>query len=267
MSFSPFRYPGGKGKMLPVLMEYIDSILKDGNSFCDAFVGGGSVALEVANKYPKSSIFLNDKDYNIYCFWKIIADSDINKLNELLQLMTEQPTIELFYKLRGTPANSDVESAYRGIFFNRTTFSGIAYSGPIGGKDQNSKYTVDCRYNFKKLKEKMLKCNKLLSGRTVVSNEDFSTYSLYSDASAVLYCDPPYFQKGDILYVQKMNDEQHKILSGLLNKRSNWILSYDDCPEIRDLYKSNKIIDFAVRYSINGEKSSWQNKNELIILP
>lgn len=266
MSNSPFRYPGGKTKLLPVLMEYIDNILFDQNIFIDAFVGGGSVILEVASKYPDIKLIANDKDVLIYSYWQVVSNSNTDDLNKLLQLLETKPTLELFYQLREDNSTDLVQRAYKALFFNRTTFSGIQYSGPIGGKDQNSKYTIDCRYNVKKLKEKTLACHKLLSGRTQVFNLDFSKLESLTKTQDPIYLDPPYYVKGDILYPEKMNGFQHEKLSEILSKRKKWVLSYDDCSTIRNLYKNNKIIDLSARYCINGKKDKWDAKNELIIL-
>lgn len=267
MTLTPFRYPGAKNKLLPILMEHIGKVLKNGFPFCDAFVGGGSIALEVASKYPKSFISLNDKDYWIYSFWDVVAGSETNKLPDLLKLIEQPATIDLFYKLREEDTKDKLRCAYKAIFFNRTTFSGIFKSGPIGGKEQKSKYTVDCRYNAVKLKKKILDCNKLLQGRTFVSNQDILDCLKTQSILTTIYLDPPYYVKGDALYIEKMSPEDHKNLSIVLNKRNNWVLSYDDCLEIKELYKNNNVIDLSARYCINGRKDSWESKNELIILP
>lgn len=267
MTLTPFRYPGAKNKLLPILMEHIGAVLKNAHPFCDAFVGGGSVALEVATKYPKSYVYLNDKDYWIYSFWDIVAGSETNKLPDLLGLIDQPATLEQFYKLREEDTKDKLRCAYKAIFFNRTTFSGILYSGPIGGKEQKSKYTVDCRYNSVKLKKKILACNKLLQGRTSVYNQDIIGFLATQDSNTTIYLDPPYYVKGDALYIERMSPEDHKNLSLILNKRNNWVLSYDDCIEIKELYKNNNVIDLSARYCINGRKDSWKSKNELIILP
>lgn len=264
---TPFRYPGAKNKLLPILSEHLDVILKGASKFSDVFVGGGSVLLAVAKKYPNLQLYANDKDYWMYCFWKIVAGTDSTKLNELLDLLDTQPTLELFYKLREEQTNDEIRCAYKAIFFNRTTFSGIAYSGPIGGKDQKSKYTVDCRYNSKKLKKKILECHQLLTGRTQVDNKDFADYEFLVKTNEPAYLDPPYYVKGDALYIEKMDEFQHQQMSEILHKRSHWVLSYDDCPEVRKLYQQHQIIDLAARYCINGKKDNWESKNELIILP
>ncbi len=264
---TPFRYPGAKNKLLPMLMDYLNPLLSNSTEFIDVFVGGGSVLLEIAEKYPKMILHANDKDYWMYCFWNIVAGNDSYKLNKLLNLIDTPPTLELFYKLREEKTTDEVESAYRAIFFNRTTFSGIFYSGPIGGKEQKSKYTVDCRYNAKKIKSKINACHNLLKDRTTVYNLDFSQLQSLINSDIVAYLDPPYYDKGDALYIEKMSHSDHQNLSNILFNRKNWVLSYDDCAEIRDFYKNSQIIDLSARYCINGKKDNWEHKNELVIMP
>jgi DNA adenine methylase len=264
---TPFRYPGAKNKLLPVLREHLDTMIVGQDSFMDVFVGGGSVLLDVAERYPTIQLHANDKDYWMYSFWQVVSGSSDTDVDALLQLVAKKPTLELFYELRNTPTTDVVECAYRAIFFNRTTFSGIFYSGPIGGKEQKSQYTVDCRYNAKKLREKILACRQLLVNRTTVTCLDVTQYDEFWNTDNPAYLDPPYYVKGDALYIEKMDAFAHEKVAALLQHRDNWVLSYDDCPEIRNLYSNNQIIDLAARYCINGKKDSWESKNELIILP
>src|SRR5271165_3718113 len=147
-TITPFRYPGSKNKLLPILISEIDKIIYTSKckAFADVFVGGGSVLLEIANKYNEIQLFANDKDYWIYCFWKIVSDENTSNLNKLLDMMESLPTIPLFNQWRQNDSRDEIECAYKAIFFNRTTFSGILTSGPIGGQEQKSKWTVNCRY-------------------------------------------------------------------------------------------------------------------------
>tara|TARA_R110000868_G_scaffold75946_3_gene218776 strand:+ start:3497 stop:4306 length:810 start_codon:yes stop_codon:yes gene_type:complete len=267
MNIKPFRYPGGKGKMLPVLMKYIEKIHKNTLPFSDAFVGGGSVALEVANKYPDSYIYLNDKDYLIYSFWDVVAGKETDKLSDLIKLIDQPVTLENFYKLKEEVTSDKLRCAYKAIFLNRTTFSGILKSGPIGGKDQNSKYTVDCRYNANKLKKKIIACNKLLQGRTTVTNHDILDLFNYIDNNTTIYLDPPYVKAGKALYSEYMSEQEHIKMRDILVHKNKWILSYDDSDIIREIYSNCSIHDTSGNYSINGVKAQWSKKNELIIIP
>jgi DNA adenine methylase len=274
-TLTPYRYVGSKNKMLPILMKHIDKMMVGQSNFGDVFVGGGSVLLAVAEKYPDIQLYANDKDFWVSSFWSVVADSDVSKLDALLKMLDTQPTLEHFRKLSETLTNDPIECAYRSLFFNRVCFSGIVKrdeqgfvkSNPIGGKKQKSKWKIDCRYNVKKLKEKIVNCHKLLAGRTTVECKDFSDYEVLTKSDYPVYADPPYYVKGTMCYSETMIANEHIALAAILNKRDNWILSYDDCKEIRQLYGKQQIIDLAARYSINGKKTNWASKNELIILP
>lgn len=265
---TPFRFPGSKNKLLPQLEKFLDPLLKETNIFGDLFLGGGSVLLNVASRYPKINLKANDKDYNVYCFWKIIGGSNTSDISEVIKLLKIKPTIELFYKLRETPVTSEIEAAYRALFFNRTTFSGDMRAGasPIGGKNQLSKYTVDCRYNADKLIEKIKIINKLLAGRFSITNQDINSCEFITDTFPI-YLDPPYYKAGKMLYQEYMIHEEHVKLSKILQERNKWILSYDNCVEIRDLYKLSNIFYIDAKYCIRGSKQSWHETKEIVILP
>lgn len=269
MTITPFRYPGAKNKFLKDLMPIIRKMMHNKNAFCDAFVGGGSVALAVATEFPYAEILINDKDIWMYSFWDIVAGESTHQLPDLLARIDQPCTLEQFYKLRAEEDGDKVDCAYKAIFFNRTTFSGIFKSGPIGGKEQKSKYKVDCRYNATKLKKKIVHVNKLLAGRTKVTDKDINEY--LPTVSCPIYLDPPYYNKGAALYDEYMKHDEHVLMRDILRTKTNWLLSYDDCFEIRDLYDEfknppSRIFNVDARYSINGEKENWEEKNEILIL-
>lgn len=267
MTLTPFRYPGAKNKLLKTLMPHIDIMMMNQDAFCDAFVGGGSVMLEVATKYPKAHIYINDKDVWMYSFWDIVCGDCTHQLSDLLNLIDQPVTLEQFYKLRASQESDRLECAYKAIFFNRTTFSGIFRSGPIGGKNQKSDYPVDCRYNAGKIKKKINSINKLLAGRTIVSDKDINDY--LPTIKCPIYLDPPYYIKGSQLYTEFMKPAEHEKMRDILRDKENWLLSYDDCPEVRELYKDftlpTRIFTIDARYCINGEKTDWADKNEVLI--
>ena len=235
-TLSPFRYPGAKNKLLPILMLDIKPLVQDHDVFIDAFVGGGSVLLEVASQFPTAKLYANDSDYWVYSFWRVVSGEDSIEFEELLDMVAQKPTLDLFYALRSETYQDHVRCAYKAIFFNRTTFSGIFRSGPIGGRNQTSRYTVDCRYNPKALRSKIINCRNILNGRLEISNQNYADYAPLTSGNDPIYIDPPYYLAGDSLYTSKMSDQDHFDLSILLYNRDNWVLSYDDCPEVRELY-------------------------------
>ena len=262
---SVFRYPGGKSKMLPVILEHLEPMVRDSDTYIEPFIGGGSVMLHLAANYPNLKLFINDKNYGIFCFWSIVTGTDTSTISELLKLIDQPPTVQLHSSLKKNDSTDIVLSAYKSLFFNRCNFSGIEMSGCIGGQEQKSKYKIDCRYNAVKLKQEIKKINTITQGRVTVSNCDIADYPVLWNTDFPTYLDPPYKVKGHMLYSKYMKSEEHEKLSIQLHKRKNWLLSYDDCQEIKSLYSDKNIISFDTRYSINGSKVQWSNKKEILI--
>lgn len=271
-NYQPFRYPGGKTKLAknPAFRSLLDPILQGVETFYEGFLGSASITLDVALRYPNLKFVGTDYDLTISGFWELIGSGTDAQVQELLALVAQPPTVELFRALRERAKQPEpltlVERAYHAIFFNRTTFSGIAHAQPIGGFNQTSKWTIDCRYNAPLLQKKIQNLRRLLAGRLTVTNEDALVWLQQIPAGVPLYLDPPYFVKGDALYPIKMDEMQHGKLADILATRTNWIMSYDICDEIREKYSYAKLLELGFRYSINGKKTEWKNTNEFLIV-
>jgi len=259
-----FRYPGGKSRLIPAIDAVLQNYLFDGDAFHDVFVGGGSVLMHVARTWPHSPLRANDLDPWMYSFWLTLV-GDNAEFEELARLVSRQPTMELFKSLRETEAGGHVDRAYRAVFFNRTTFSGMAGSGPIGGYGQTSQWRIDCRYNADRLVREMRDWRHILLGRLEVYSLDGAWYA--SDTRECMYLDPPYYRQGPALYETHMTGAGHIRLAQVLHKTGRWVLSYDDCEEVRELYGWATITDIPARYSIRGKKYSWRESVEVIITP
>ena len=68
-----------------------------------------------------------------------------------------------------------------------------------------------------------------------------------------IYLDPPYYHKSNRLYYNVYKKSDHEKLNLFLKKKKNfyWILSYDNCKEIRALYLKNRKKKFSISYSLN----------------
>ena len=262
-----FRYPGGKSKLLEPIKEHLYPLIEKSNGFTEPFTGGGSVLVQVAKDFPEARLFANDKDITIYSFWLLFKYDFDEYFEELYKLIRQKPTVDLFIKMRedGIPKD-EVGRAYYAIFFNRTTFSGIQTSGPIGGYSQSSKYKIDCRYNAERIIKECEALRVLFKDRLDVRNDDCVDFVQHLPEMGA-YLDPPYYVKGKELYPTFMQDKEHDNLAETLRGRKMWVLSYDICPEIDELYSWANRIPLDARYSITDRKKTWVDKKEYIILP
>lgn len=71
-------------------------------------------------------------------------------------------------------------------------------------------------------------------------------------AKTLIYLDPPYYEKGRRLYYDFYEARDHVQIYRLLTKRfakKRWVISYDDVPPIRDLYRERQQLAYGVGYS------------------
>lgn len=88
------------------------------------------------------------------------------------------------------------------------------------------------------LKLDLLKDAALRLRSTVIENRDFEkVIKIYDRPESFFYCDPPYYGTED--YYQNINfDRSHheRLRNVLMGIKGRFLLSYNDCPEIRELY-------------------------------
>jgi len=129
-------------------------------------------------------------------------------------------------------------------------------------------------YNSKKKWEKMIeKINNLNLENIEIKIGDFqNTIPQYNNT--FMYLDPPYFIGGTSktfagIYPQRNEPIHHKDfdhlkLKNLLDKhKGGFILSYNDCNEIREFYKSYQIIPVQWQYTM-GQGETRIGKNRIL---
>jgi DNA adenine methylase len=263
----PFlRYPGGKTRMKSHIIKYLNQFESD--KYAEPFCGGLGIGLHVIPRKDES--WVNDMDFNIYAMWHSV----IYKPKELIELAGNfTPSVEAFkeFKIRLSNHKSEdlVQVGFMKMALHQMSYSGLGEraGSPIGGflqkkknSEEASKYLVDSRWNFPRIKNQINICHAILKN-TKCTCMDFEAVIKQASGYAI-YCDPPYYEKGNELYAHRFSEDDHRRLAETLKHRENWVLSYDDTAKIREIYDFAAIEEVDVRYSI---KNSMQQKKELII--
>jgi DNA adenine methylase len=77
----------------------------------------------------------------------------------------------------------------------------------------------------------------------------------------LLYLDPPYYKAGRYLYFNSYKESDHAIIKdNILRLKAPWVVSYDDVPEIRRLYRGIK----SQRLQLLHTARSLRMGNELL---
>lgn len=253
--YSPLRYPGGKQKLTPFVIEILEENEINGK-YAEPYAGGAGVAIELLISGRIKNIYLNDKDYGVYCFWYSVKNfnEDFCKKIEKVKLTISEwkRQREVFRNQRSYTA---FEVGFSFFYLNRCNRSGVLTGGVIGGMNQKGNYKIDARFNRLELIRRISILGEF-SSSIKISNLDARTFiTKYKHTflnNALIYLDPPYYVKGQGLYLNHYGHDDHVHLCNHLTKhleRHNWILSYDAVTPIVDLYNDRPRFVYDLKYS------------------
>ncbi len=250
MSESGLRYPGGKSRSIKHIIKYIP----ERKIYVSPFLGGGSIELELTKR--KDSIIYGYDIFNpLITYWKCLIE-DSNKLSQEIEklhsITKEQFMIyrkELLLSLetdKESKLKSNFELAAKYFALNRSSFSGTTLSGGYSKESAEKRFTKTSIERVKSFNHKNI----------IVNHSDFID-TINKHSQDFLYLDPPYYTAKKLY--GKNGEQQninHDLLFKLLNQRDNWILSYDNCEYINNLYKDYCKLYPKWNYGMSKDKKS-----------
>ena len=256
---SPLRYPGGKTRACKIIdniiTEHFDITQYD--TLCSPFFGGGSFEFYFQNKY-NHKLIVNDKFTPLYHFWKQIKTDKNILCDELTKITTV--TKDQFKHYRNTimDLNDNIlQQALQYFIINRCSFSGATLSGGFSQESSLKRFTPSSINRIRQLDFTNID----------VYNFDFELFiEQFSKDKTLLFLDPPYYlEKQSNLYGNNGDMHEHfnhKSLYELIITKKNWLITYNNCQYIRNLYKDYLILDVNWSYGMNKSKES----SEIIII-
>jgi DNA adenine methylase len=244
---SPLRYPGGKGALANFMKVVVaQNKLLDGD-YVEVYAGGAGIAWSLLFEEYVQRVHVNDLNKSLMAFWRSIVE----KTDEFSRLIQDTPvTMEEWYRQREIQDKPDdhstLEVGFSTFFLNRTNRSGILKGGVIGGKNQTGAWKIDARFNKKDLVERIQRIGRY-ANRIRIYNQDaidfIKTIVPTLPDKTLIYLDPPYYHKGQELYENHYEKEDHNQIADLVINHIHqpWIVSYDATPEIMNLYKKNSL--------------------------
>lgn len=244
---SPLRYPGGKSRAVGQILGLLPAV----DTLCSPFLGGGSVELACASRGIAVSGY--DAFEPLVNFWQV-ALNDAPRLAQLVYDHKLHPLSRTeFYAWQKRYYGVENHEKQAAVFFalNRASFSGTTLSG--GMSPGHPRFTPSA----------IQRLADFTSDGLSVQAADFRE-SIPRHENDFLYCDPPY-ANGEALYGARGDMHKgfnHETLAKLLRQRDRWILSYNDCDLVRELYHGYQFITPVWTYGMSANKTS----NEVLIL-
>ena len=288
-TIKPFvKWAGGKSQLLnEIRAKYPSKIEK----YCEPFVGGGAVLLDVLVNFQPKEVLINDINAELTNTYSQIK----NNVDELIKILSEMQDSfwakndddrkDMYLSKRDRfndlKVNGDeqvnLEKAALFIFLNKTCFNGLyrvnrkgLFNVPMG-KYKNPPIcdSENLRLISGLLKNVQIKCG------------DYSECADFIDDNTFVYIDPPYrpltvtssfTSYSENEFGDKQQIELGKFVDEISSKGAKVVVSNSDPKNsdegdsfFDDLYSSYTIMRVSAKRMINSKATGRGNVNELLI--
>ena len=153
---------------------------------------------------------------------------------------------------------TDLERALRFLYLQK-----ITYGGKVSGKSfSGSRIDRTAKFNINNLQQPLAALHARLAN-LCIENLDYADFiRRYDSPTTLFYLDPPYVDCEKYYDKALFERQDHaRLAEQLCTIKGRFILSINDTPEIRELYKTCTINQVATKYSAGKYKET----TELII--
>jgi len=220
----PIPYIGGKNRLAAQIIE----LFPEHTTYVEAFAGGAQVFYR---KEPSKVEVLNDLDYDIVNFFRV-CQAHYEELIRYLRFTVVSR--QWFAVLRATdPAMlTDIQRAARFLYMQKNAFGGLIVK-------QNFHYGVTKPSNFSpaRIPAMIEAAHKRLANAQIESLPYEQVIEKYDRPTTLFYLDPPYWERK--LYKFNFKEDDFVALADRLGRlKGNFILSLDDHPKVREIFRS-----------------------------
>ncbi|WP_339863169.1 DNA adenine methylase [Paremcibacter congregatus] len=247
---------GGKVKLAKKVVSLINQI--DHKTYCEPFVGMGGIFFR-RTRAPQAE-FINDYSRDVSNLFRILNKHYTPFIEMLRYQITGREEFGRLLK-QDPDTLTDLERAARFIYLQKTSFG-----GKVTGQNFGISPGRPGRFNITTLEPMLQDVHERLSG-VVIECMDWSDFiKRYDRPGALFYLDPPYFNNEDDYGQDMFRRDSFDYMARLLKCISGaFILSINDRPQIRELFKEFSMIEVDLHYSLAGKNSKDTRANELII--
>lgn len=252
---TPLRYPGGKQKLAPFVLEVLAENELQQGEYAEAYAGGAGVAIELLLTGKVSRIHLNDSCPAVYAFWRSIltkTDEFCRRISRAALTVKEwRRQKEIFSR---SSAVGQLDLGFSFFYLNRCNRSGIVSGGVIGGLEQEGEWKIDARFPRNEL---IRRIEAIATKKDVIKVRNWDAEKFLLEyvptlpKKSFVYCDPPYYHKAERLYSNHYAPKDHARIARLIQKRLKrpWMVSYDSAPEILGYFSKRRTFTYSLQYN------------------
>lgn len=246
---SPLRYPGGKQKAIESISKMLPPSAED---YREPLVGGGSAYFHARTIDFAKRYWINDKFKELISFWRAVQNREtcaklISELEELRSRFRSSAEIkEYFFTAREEQPEKEYREAFLFFFFNRVTFSGTTRAGGFSSAASLRRFTASAIQRLAPMPVALAGCR--------ITNVDFEDVISEPGSNVFVFLDPPYYTAARLYgHGGNLHAFDHERLARILRKTPHrFLITYDDCNEIRRLYSWANIQGWQLQYGMNN---------------
>lgn len=256
--YSPLRYPGGKRKLGQFVADIVVENELGESIYVEPFAGGCAIGLKLLLEGYVRSLWINDKDDRIACFWDVAINATeeiCRKISNALLNVEEWERQRTIYQ---EGSDDPVDLAFSTLYLNRTNRSGVLGGGVVGGKSQSGRWKLSARFNPTNIIERIEAISERRDCISVTNLDGIDLLDRVQQGSEkyLLFLDPPYYSKSDRrLYKNELNHDDHVSIARKIGElNSPWLLTYDDCMAVRELYDPERTHQYSLNYTAGRKR-------------
>jgi DNA adenine methylase len=238
---SPLAYIGGKSKLSKTIIEMMPAH----KAYCEVFAGAAWVFFR---KPPSKYEVINDLDSDLICFYRVLQNHLEEFLRQFKWLLASREWFEYFKRQQAAAGLTDIQRAARYYYLQRMCFAGRVRGRTFGASPMSRP-----RINLLRIEEELSEVHLRLTGVTIEHLPWQQFIKTYDKPGTLFFLDPPYYKAPYYNHNFKIGDfeELADILAGI---KSHFVLSINDHPEMRSVFKCFRINPVGLTYSANRKE-------------
>ena len=241
---------GGKRR----LAKHLLPMFPEHTCYVELFAGGA--ALFFMRPQPAKVEVLNDLNGQLINLYRVVQHHFDEFVRQFQWTLTSR---EVFARLQSAPPDcmTDIQRAARFFYLQHNAFGGKICDQHFGTA------TTGKAWNAAQIADKLQVARNRLSG-VYVENESWERcFQRYDREHTFFYADPPYWQTAG--YDRSFDWNQYELLAKMMREcKGKVMLSINDHPDIRELFKGFRITELNLVYSISRDKTQ-KTSGELVI--
>lgn len=194
-TLSPFRYPGGKSRLRPTIIDWISQLGFRPTHFVEPFAGGASVGLAVAELDLAEHVTLAEIDPDVSAVWEVVLNGQATAFAE--QIRSFRLTRSTAAEVAAREPPNELSRAFRCLLLNRISRAGIMAPGAGWLKEGEDGHGIRSRWYPETLSDRVISTNALNNKVTFLQRDGLEVLKEFAnDRRAVAFVDPPYVVNG-----------------------------------------------------------------------